>query len=164
MSRLSKLFSLCALLAGVSAVACTPTFLSENGTPADFRGITIPLPPPSFHDNPNLTIDVDGSIGQEPGPGTVVGLWESVAQEGRLTAPDDEGDFVFEGVDVVADQSCLEIWYDTNEAGDIVRSEIAAYKVVILEGDDMCNDAANTCSEQDDNGACLCLDRRFDNC
>ena len=164
MSRLTKRLSLCALLAGVTASACTSAFLEENGSAADFRGITIPLPPPSFHDNPNLTIDVDGSIGQEPGPGTVVGLWESVAQEGRLTAPDDEGDFVFENVDVVVNQSCLEIWYDQNEAGDIVRSEVARHKVVILEGDEACNDVANTCSAQDDNGACVCLDRRFDNC
>lgn len=152
------------MFAAVTLLACGPTFLEENGKPADFRGITIPLPPPSFHDNPNLSIDVDGNIGEPASPGTVVGLWESIAQAGRLTAPDPDGDFVFEGVDVVANQSCLEIWWDINEGGDIIRSEVAAYKVVILDGDVACDDAAGLCSEQDDNSSCVCLDRRYDNC
>lgn len=167
MSRLARIVAACALLAplGVGlgvAGACTNAelYVPDAG---EFRGITIPLPPPSFTDADEVTIDVSGNINHEPAPGTVVALWESEAGEGRLVPPEDDGSFLFESVVVVPDQSCLELWSEYPEDGDIIRSSEASYKVIVVTDDPECG-SQDLCSAPDDDGNCLCLDPRYDNC
>ena len=164
MSLFSRIVAPCALLAfGLGAAhACTNAelYVPDAG---EFRGITIPLPPPSFADADQVSIDVSGSINHEPNPGTIVALWESEASEGRLVPPEDDGSFLFEAVVVVPDQSCLQLWSEYPEDGEIVRSSEAAYKVIVVADDPECG-TQQLCSPPDDQGSCLCLDPRFDNC
>lgn len=148
--------------ASVVAGACANTelFVPDAG---EFRGITIPLPPPSFTDAGTVTIDVTGNTNTDPAPGSVVALWESEQAQGFLVAPEDDGAFSFESIVVVPNQSCLELWSEYPHDGEIVRSTEARYKVVVVEDDPECG-MDDLCSAPDDDGDCLCLELRFNNC
>lgn len=155
----SLLGALAVLAAGL---ACNTHLLLNQG--ADFRGITIPLPPPSYHDLDSITIDLDGTIpGGKPGPGTVVHLWESVDADGETEPADDDGDFMFEDYLVYPDQSCLELEYWWNEAGEIQFSTTQFYQVLVFDGADACEENM-LCSDMAEDESCLCLEPRNDGC
>lgn len=149
-----------ALTAGALACSNTELYVPNAG---EFRGITIPLPPPSYLGADTVTIDVSGNTNHEPAPGTVVALWESESGGGLLVAPEDDGDFLFEAVEVVPNQSCLELWSEYPQDGEVVRSTEARYKVIVVEDDPACG-MDELCSPPDDEGNCLCLELRYDNC
>ncbi len=150
------------LIAAGAACNSNPELLQLDAP--DFRGITIPLPPPSLVDEPAQEVELEGTIGREPPPGTVIGLWESELAQGYLVPPDANGDFTFTKIDVTFDQSCLELWYEYDEAGDLVESTHAFYALVILSGD-MCDaDPMVPCSDKDLEDNCVCLDRRNSGC
>jgi hypothetical protein len=146
-----------AVVALVLAACNTHLFPTQS---AYFRGITIPLPPPSIVDDPQLTVDIEGSV-PDPEPGTLAALWESELVRGYLVDVDDDGNYTFEDIQVVAGQSCLQLWYQWEEDGQTQRGTDAFYQVVIMEGAD-CDD--DLCSAPDDQGACACLLQRDDGC
>lgn len=120
--------ALCAL-ASVAACAATP------GRPAVFpapqvidRGISIPLPPPSLHDAPEQTVDVEGLVPEE-----ALGLDAEVFVEdrhgGAITSavPDAAGSFVASALDIDVSQACLRAWLEV----DGEMGEPADYRVLI---------------------------------
>lgn len=138
-------------LAVLSVAACTNAFLPDN--PPSVRGITVPLPPPSFTEATEVSVTIDGQISGAPSAGGFVLLYETVSDDGRFEYPDDQGGFLFEDVTVGLPGNCLQLSEydgDTDEFGTVV-----AMKVVVAT-DEACMDAL--CSTQDALGACVCLE------
>lgn len=119
----------------------------------NLRGITIPLPPPSFADEVLVTMDLSGTAPEsEDSPGTRAFLYEKGTDRGYFVFVDD-GAFTFSDVIVDIDDNCLETWLVD---GDGDESTSAQYRVQLREGVEACESLS--CSEQDEVGACLCLE------
>ena len=130
-------------------------------TPAPtLRGITIPLPPPSFADEVVFYVDVEGNvpIGYQH-PETQAYLFEKVTGRGYFVNLEDNELTNFTVHDVLVDinDNCLETWFVDGVDGDL--SSVVDYRIVVLEGDgdDACG--APSCSEMDEQGMCLCLEK-----
>ncbi len=119
------------------------------------RGITIPLPPPSFADEVTLRIDVSGTapIGFDS-PGSQAFLYERGTDRGYFVFVED-GDWTIEEVLVDLSNNCLETWVVDGASGD--ETPMVDYKVILREGDECLEDTS--CSAQDMLGACLCLEK-----
>ena len=122
--------------------------------PPSLRGITIPLPPPSFADEVLISIDVEGSVPYGfDDPGTQAFLYEKGTDRGYFTFIDG-GSYTIYDVLVDINDNCLETWFvgiDNDE------SSVVDYKVQLREGAEACG--APGCSAMDDLGACLCLEK-----
>lgn len=158
--RKNSMFGALAVL--TIGLGCNTHLLPTQGP--DFRGITIPLPPPSYHGVDSIAIDVEGTIpGGKPGQGTIVHLWESVAAGGETVPAEDNGDFIFEDYLVYPNQSCLELEYYWTEAGQHMESMPNFFQVLVFDGAEMCDDN-DLCSDRADDDSCLCLEPRNDGC
>jgi hypothetical protein len=145
------------LALAVFTLACNePRFLIPSPT---LRGITIPLPPPSIAVEAVVTIDVEGGIplGFE-GPGTRAFLYEKGTGRGYFVYAEDQT-FTIYDVLVDIDDNCLESWFV--DGIDDEESSAVNYKAVLAEGD-ACMDPS--CSEVDQQGACLCLEKWSTGC
>jgi hypothetical protein len=145
------------LAMSVFTLACNePHFLIPSPT---LRGITIPLPPPSIVDEGLVTIDVEGGIplGFE-GPGTKAFLYEKGTDRGYFVYAD-ETTFTIYDVLVDIGDNCLESWFVDGIDGS--ESTVVNYKAVIAEGE-ACMELS--CSEVDQQGACLCLEKWTTGC
>lgn len=146
------------LALGAVALGCNePRFLTP---PPTLRGITIPLPPPSIAQEVLVSIDVEGSIplGFE-GEGTRAFLYEKGTGRGYFVYAQDMSFTVYD-VLVDIDDNCLESWFV--DAVDGEESTAVHYKVVLGEGEEAC--AEPTCSQMDQVGACLCLEKWTTGC
>jgi hypothetical protein len=140
-----------------TALGCNePMFLTP---PPTLRGITIPLPPPSIAAEVLVTIDVEGSIplGFE-GEGTQAFLYEKGTGRGYFVFAN-EMNYTIYDVIVDIEDNCLESWFVDGIDGE--ESSVVDYKVVLAEGE-AC--AEPTCSQMDDVGACLCLEKWTTGC
>ncbi|GEM_PF-3215734 len=124
-------------------------------SPPSLRGITIPLPPPSFADEVLVTIDVEGSVpfGFD-NPGTEAFLYEKGTDRGYFV-PVDGASYVIYDVLVDIEDNCLETWFVDGLDGD--ASSVVDYKVQLREGAEACADTS--CSAMDLEDACLCLEK-----
>jgi len=146
--------SLLASLACLAAVACNTVDFYD--APPPFRGIVVPLPPPSFADADVIEISVEGTVDANP-PGTRVLLYEYTQALGLFTYPDDAGDYAFDSVPVVLGDNCLQL--DILEGGDeLLPTQL--FEVVLKTGS-ACDSVA-TCSAVDEVGDCACLEPRYD--
>ncbi len=145
-------------LGGVALLAlfgCNEYGFYQQGP--DFRGITIPIPPPSLMASPEIEIDVDGTVPSNAGSGTEVYLFESTSARGYFTVADPEtGAFVIEEVDVNLEDNCIRLWYV--DGGDGEQSDSSYYKAYIETDAEICADETMNCSILDDEGHCACLD------
>ena len=143
----------CAALGlSTSGVACNP--VSFLVPPPTLRGITIPLPPPSFKDEPFIEIDIDGALPFGYGSdGTMVYLFERGTEAGYFVFSDGQA-FMFNDVLVNIEDNCLETYFTEGEDGE--DSTITDYKVVLQEDPEACD--SPSCSAPDDLGACVCLE------
>lgn len=150
-----------ALIALLPLAGCggEPIFLRDG---PDFRGITVPLPPPSFVDDPLVDVDLEGQFGPgRGGPGSRVYVQETVTELGYfIDIVDDDPEFVVPDVTVDVTNNCLRTWYVDGQ--DAVESTDRFYRVTVETDPELC--AAETCSATDDVGACLCLDVRNSGC
>lgn len=142
------------LLAAALVVAggCNePRFLIPSPT---LRGITIPLPPPSFSDEVLFLIDVEGALplGSQ-GPGTRAFLYEKGTGRGYFVFTDQQT-YTIEDVLIDITDNCLQTWFVDGVDGE--ESTGAEYKAVLLEGEEACSDPS--CSAMDSLGACVCLE------
>jgi hypothetical protein len=138
-------------------LACNePRFLIPSPT---LRGITIPLPPPSIAEETVVTIDVEGGIplGFE-GEGTRAFLYEKGTGRGYFVYAEAQA-FTIYDVLVDIDDNCLESWFVDGFEGE--ESTVVNYKAVLAEGD-ACMEPS--CSEVDQLGACLCLEKWTKGC
>jgi len=139
-----------------SVTGCNdPMFLTPAPT---LRGITIPLPPPSFADEVMLYIDVEGNVPvgyqhedtnaylleKRTGRGYFVGL-----DGGDLTS------YTIRDVLIDVNDNCLETWFV--DGVDYEPSTVVDYKAVLREGAEACMDTS--CSAMDEQGMCLCLEK-----
>ncbi|NVB42203.1 hypothetical protein G6O69_30550 [Pseudenhygromyxa sp. WMMC2535] len=119
------------------------------------RGITIPLPPPSFADEVIVSIDFEGSVPSGfDVPGTKAYLYEKSTGRGYFTLTEGAS-FVIYDVLVDIDDNCLETWFVDGFEGE--ESSVSDYKVALQEGEEACS--ASGCSEMDEVGACVCLEK-----
>jgi hypothetical protein len=113
--RLHRLAAL-ALIVVATATAC----VSPDVKPAfrrtvfiDDRGISVPLPPPSFFDYPLQTVDVDGTT---DGHDKIVAGTKLFVQDldgdayEQIELAADATDFKVEGVAIDLTMNCLEVW------------------------------------------------------
>jgi hypothetical protein len=126
-------------------------FLAPQAT---LRGITIPLPPPSFADDKLITIDLEGTVpmGFE-GPGTQAFVYEQTTERGYFTFTYTSEYTVYD-VLVDLDDNCIETWV-VDAQGE--ESTLVNYKAVLLEGEACVDDPS--CSAPDMLGACVCLEK-----
>lgn len=139
---------------GVVTAGCNdPRFLVPAPT---LRGITIPLPPPSFADEVMVRIDVEGNVpfGFD-NPGTKAYLLEKSTGRGYFVEA--EGiSYTIQDVLVDVTDNCLETWFVDGIDGE--ASSTVDYKAVLREGEEACT-ADDGCSAMDDLGVCLCLEK-----
>lgn len=122
----------------------------------EFRGITVPLPPPSFRSA--TTVDMAFS-GMAPGfENERVVAWDTEQQKGIAASVDPTGAFALEPWGVNVQQHCIEV-RGFNRTG---RASSARYYALNLAIGATCQ--APGCSVQDEMGECLCLLRRTANC
>lgn len=145
------------LTAGLVVGCNEPRFLVPAPT---LRGITIPLPPPSFADEVLVHIDVEGNVpfGFEA-PGTYAYLLEKSSGRGYFVETDGMTYTIYDVLVDVTD-NCLETWF-VDPIDDEVSSTVD-YKAVLREGDACSEDAS--CSAPDDLGVCLCLEKWTTGC
>ncbi|GEM_PF-4359401 len=152
--------------ASVLTVAClVPTLVGCNevnpfslGDVPSFRGLTIPLPPPSYIDDPWVQVDVDGRVPHSAAnTGTQVTLFEKVTERGYFTYVD-QGEFLVPDVLLDVTNNCMWTYY--LEDGGQNQSALAYYKVVLLDSSveaSVCEE--DQCSPLDEQGMCACLEK-----
>lgn len=141
------------LVTAAVTLGCNETsFLIPSPT---LRGITIPLPPPSYADDVLISIDVEGSVplGFE-GPGTRAFLYEKGTGRGYFVFTEEMA-FTIRDVLVDIEDNCLQSWFVEGMNGE--ESTPVDYKAVLLEGAEACS--AVSCSQMDEMGACVCLEK-----
>lgn len=142
-----------ALVCGITVGCNEPRFLIPAPT---LRGITIPLPPPSFADEVLVRIDVEGNVpfGFDV-PGTQAFLYEKVTGRGYFVGTDGMKYTIYDVLVDVTD-NCMQTWFVDGVDGELSSS--VDYKAVLREGEEACTSDA-TCSAMDELGVCLCLEK-----
>jgi len=140
---------------------CNDVFFAEPAP--HFRGITVPLPPPSFAAQPQVAAELEGNIGTPLGAPTIVSLWRDDDPVGLSVAAQDSGDFEFPEVEITLDQTCIELYFEVDDGAQARPSQHAFYQVVTMS-DEACTDDAFICSAVDLVGDCVCLDERASGC
>jgi hypothetical protein len=146
---LASLVMICGLTVGCNE----PHFLVPAPT---LRGITIPLPPPSFADEVLVRIDVEGNVpfGFDV-PGTQAFLYEKVTGRGYFVDTDGMSYTIYDVLVDVTD-NCMQTWFV--DGVDDEESSTIDYKAVLREGEEACT-TDSTCSAMDQLGVCLCLEK-----
>jgi hypothetical protein len=141
------------LVCGITVGCNEPRFLIPAPT---LRGITIPLPPPSFADEVLVRIDVEGNVpfGFDV-PGTQAFLYEKVTGRGYFVDTDGMTYTVYDVLVDVTD-NCMQTWFVDGVDGEL--SSTIDYKAVLREGEEACT-TDKTCSAMDELGVCLCLEK-----
>ena len=141
------------LICGLTVGCNEPRFLIPAPT---LRGITIPLPPPSFADEVLVHIDVEGNVpfGFDV-PGTQAFLYEKVTGRGYFVGTDGMT-YTIHNVLVDVTDNCMQTWFIDGVDGE--ESSTIDYKAVLREGEEACT-TDETCSAMDDLGVCLCLEK-----
>ena len=136
MSRLPALASTALLLSLVFGTGCNShlTTNPDAGPQIGDRGISVPVPPPSLKLAPVQQVDIEGEIGATAGgQGTVVFLQETVrGLPGLFVAPEDDGSFLFEGVELDLTDNCIEVWTEDSEG----QSSVVSFYRASIDDDD----------------------------
>lgn len=120
----------------------------------NFRGITVPLPPPSYKAlQEPIRIDVEGSLpGGQSDPDAIAYLYDVTGERGYFTIVEPDGrTFIVRDVLTDLADNCFASYVEI----DGQETDVAFFEIVVLEGD-ACDDSL--CSAQDEEGACLCVD------
>lgn len=122
-----------------------------GGGPApEFRGITVPLPPPSYRSAPIIKARLSGeSLGHEGGRATV---WDLENSRGIVTPVAEDGYFAFEPWEINLREHCFELSASLN----FEPESRATYYGLVLRGFDACKQP--NCSVADAQGECVCID------
>lgn len=129
----SALFAL--ILAFGAGCNSHPLTNHAAGPQIDENGISVPVPPPSLTAEPVQRVDVEGQLRPGAvGAGTRVFLFETrlALEDGKVTTPEDDGSFFFEGLLIDLTDNCLEVWSEDAKARASVRS---FYRASIGEDD-----------------------------
>ncbi|TPV93993.1 MAG: hypothetical protein B7733_17585 [Myxococcales bacterium FL481] len=132
--------------------ACKPTELYRP--PPTLRGVTVPLPPPTYRNGERIEVSFEGNVPAVAAESRgFVYLWEDLGDEGRYVLPAaGTGAFVFEGVDVTVQQSCVSTYYELDDGS---FSPASFYRLELANDPARCEDP--DCTAPDEFGACVCL-------
>lgn len=116
--------------------ACNTTIIVRTDGPfIDETGISVPVPPPSLRAAPVQFVEITGNIGvAEPVAGTMVYLYEGTSARGYFVHAEDDGYFLFEGVELDLTDNCIEVWHE--EPGVDGRSSAHSFFVAMIGEDD----------------------------
>lgn len=131
------------------------TPLGSSGGP-EFRGITVPLPPPSFRGATFLDMEFTGQVRGTQSERILA--WDSVQKQGIAGAVDPAGNFRLPPWSVNVQKHCIEL----RSADSLGHVSSASYYSMIVATGPACQDSH--CSVQDSKAECLCLTRRSANC
>ena len=141
----------CGLLAGLLLLtgACNQvSFLVPAPNP---RGVTIPVPPPSFTSEPVQSFDIEGELANSAmDDGIRISLFEETSQKGYFTYTAG-GSWLLADVEVDTSDNCLSVWSSDFEGQDSVREY---FKLQPRTGDE----CVPGCSEPDQDGVCICVE------
>lgn len=127
-----------------------------NGEGPEFRGITVPLPPPSFRSATLVDVELSGRASSfEGGRATV---WNTEDPHGLTAQIDAAGAFKFRPWKLRVDKHCVEL----RAARDYQAPSTPRFYAMDLFSGPACT--AGTCSAVDSVGDCLCLVRYAGNC
>lgn len=146
----------CALGLGLVVLAGCNDHPVGTGARPEFRGITVPLPPPSFRGATLLDVEFQGTaLGFENERALA---WDVAQKQGLAGPVDAAGNFVLPAWKINVRKHCIEL-RGASKLGEV--SSPSYYDLNLAEGP-ACQDAI--CSVQDNFGQCLCLTRRLANC
>ncbi len=118
---------LASVAAGCATHEARPAF--RRGITIADRGISVPLPPPSFMDAISVEVDVEGST---PGDealevGTIIHV-EDLEGDARESAEIDIGSATFEvrGLMITLGAHCLELWIEAPDGRESERTYVHA--------------------------------------
>jgi len=156
--RITLAVFMVACVGGLSP-SCNQHPLYQN--PPNFRGVTVPLPPPSFAANPVLSLEIDVTIPWgHVGSDTVVYLYESRQDQGYFIYGR-QAIVRFSGVEIDSRDNCLMTYFETEDGEE---SAVGFSQVVLNEDIEQCK-VDTSCSELDtDMNACLCVVYRSTGC
>lgn len=127
-----------------------------GGDGPEFRGITVPLPPPSFRSATVVDVELAGSArGFEGGRASA---WNTEESQGIVGLIDAAGQFKFKAWKLRLDKHCVEL----RAARDFQAPSGARFYALDLYSGQACS--ANTCSAMDSKGDCVCLVQYAGNC
>ena len=123
------------LLSAGALLGCAPFGAPFVFSAPTFRGISVPIPPPSLAAEPVQDVDIDGSTNlMDPVPQTLIYLYEHRSDQGHFVFADDAGDFKFTEIELDLTNNCIQVWFE--EPGeDGTRSEDGFYQASIAEDD-----------------------------
>lgn len=137
------------------ASGCNEHPVGPGGGP-EFRGITVPLPPPSFRSATMVDMAFSGAA-----PGFEkerVMAWDTEQQRGIAAPVDAVGNFTLQPWGINVQRHCIEV-RALNHIGEMSSTR---YYALDLASGAACQDAQ--CSVQDRQGECVCLLLRSANC
>lgn len=127
-----------------------------TGFTPEFRGITVPLPPPSFRSATLVDLELRGSAAGYEGGRAL--LWEERDPRGIAAAIDAAGNFQFPAWSINPRKHCLEL----RAQGTIAGPSNASYYALVIKQASQCD--SPQCSASDRQGECVCLMRFHANC
>lgn len=155
-SRTRRSLVAIAALLGFGALAGCNEHPVGTGAAPEFRGITIPLPPPSFRQATLVDVELSGvAPGFEEGRALA---WDAPSAAGVTGAIDASGAFVLPSWSLKLRDHCIEV---RAEQGFERPSNPRYFDMELKSGEDC---ASSLCSAKDGQGECLCLASRAANC
>lgn len=129
MPRTVRLTLALVLTMGLTACNSHPITSPNAGPQITPTGISVPVPPPSLTAAPVQRVDIEGQLQDDmPPAGTIVKLQETRrGLPGLFVAPEGDGSFFFEGVEVDLTDNCIEVWSEDDDGQGSVHSYFHAY-------------------------------------
>jgi hypothetical protein len=130
-TRLRPIAALALLVVGSSACAthdASPAF--RRSVFVDDRGISVPLPPPSYYEVPEQEVDLHGvTEGSDPiVEGTTLHAEDIDGQAaGEVVLAAGATDFTVEGLDIDLRTHCFEIWLETPDGRETTHAFVRAH-------------------------------------
>lgn len=140
---------------GVAASSSCNEHPVGSGASPEFRGITVPLPPPSFRGATVVDVELSGVV---PGAADRVIAWDTKQARGIVGPVDRAGNFALPAWGLNVQRHCIEV----RGADGLGNSSSASYYAMDLVSGPACQ--GTHCSAQDSQGECVCLVRRSANC
>lgn len=150
------LAGLCVWALSAMAVAGCNEHPVGGGDGPQFRGITVPLPPPSFRGATIIDIEFSGEASGFEGERVLA--WDTKEAKGVARPVDAAGNFVLPSWALNLQRHCVEL----RGIDSLGNTSPASYYALSLSSGPACQ--SPLCSAQDQGAECVCLVQRSTNC